>query len=178
MLQEKATKIAEVLQIPPEEFKASNGWLDRLKKRRGIKAKVISGESGDVREETVDSWEESLPEILEGWAPQNIWNMHETGQFFRALPNRSLVEGSKNYTSGKKSKKRLTCAFFVNASGGKEKPIVIGKSAKPRCCKGIRDMAQLPCQYYNQRKAWMESRIMLEILSKCNRQLKARLHYA
>ena len=53
MLQEKATKIAEVLKIPPEMFKASNGWLDRFKNTYGIKAKVISGESGDVREETL-----------------------------------------------------------------------------------------------------------------------------
>ena len=81
----KGYKIAEVLKIPPEKFKASNGWLDRFKKRCGINAKVISGESGDVREETVDSWKERLPEILEGWAPQNIWNMDETGQFFRAF---------------------------------------------------------------------------------------------
>ena len=165
MLQE-CCKIAEALEISPEKFKASNGWLDRFKKRCGIKAKVISGEAGDVREETVDSWKERLPEILEGWEPQNIWNLDETGQFFRALPNKSLVEGSKNCTGGKKSKERLTCAFFVNASGDKEKPVVIGKSVKPRCFKGIRDMDQLPYQYYNQRKDWMERRIMLEILSK------------
>ena len=72
MLQEKAKKIAEVLKISSEKFKASNGCLDRFKKRCDIKAKVISGESGDVREETVDSWKERLPEILGGWTPQNI----------------------------------------------------------------------------------------------------------
>ena len=66
MLQEKATRIAEALDVSLEEFKASNGWLDRFKKRNGIKAKFISGEAGDVREETVDSWKERLPEILQG----------------------------------------------------------------------------------------------------------------
>ena len=50
-----------------------------------------------------------------------------------------------------KSKERLTCAFFVNAKGGKEKPIVVGKSANPRCLKGISDRSTLPCQYFNQR---------------------------
>ena len=66
LLQEKTTKIAEVIEIPPEKFKFSNRWLGRFKKRCGIKAKVISGESRDVREETVDSWKERLPDILEG----------------------------------------------------------------------------------------------------------------
>ena len=45
MLQEKAPKITEALKISPEKFKASNGWLDRFKKRCGIKAKVILGEA-------------------------------------------------------------------------------------------------------------------------------------
>ena len=72
MLQEKATRIAEALEVSGEQFKASNRWLDRFKRRTGIKAKFISGESGDVREETVDSWRERLPEILQGWHPRNI----------------------------------------------------------------------------------------------------------
>lgn len=38
--------------------------------------------------------------------------------------------------------------------------------------KGIRDRDQLPCQCYNQRKGWMESREMEEILWKLNRWLK------
>jgi hypothetical protein len=98
--------------------------------------------------------------------------MDETGQFFRALPNKSLADSSRNCTGGKKSKERLTCAFFVNAKGGKEKPIVIGKSAKPRCFKGISDRSKLPCIYFNQCKAWMESEILEEILINLNRRLK------
>ena len=82
MLQEKAMQIAKALDVPQDEFKASNGWLDRFKTRNEIKAKVISGEAGDVSEDTVESWKERLPDILQDWAPQNIWNMNETGQFF------------------------------------------------------------------------------------------------
>ena len=47
-------RIAEALDVCCEQFKASNGWLDRFKKRTGIKAKFISGESADVSEETRD----------------------------------------------------------------------------------------------------------------------------
>ena len=80
-----------------------------------------------------ESWKERLPDILQGWTPQNIWNMDETGQFFRAMPNKSLTEASRNCTGGEKSEVGLICALFVNANGDKETPIIIGKSANPRC---------------------------------------------
>ena len=98
--------------------------------------------------------------------------MDETGQFFRALPNKSLSQASGNCTGGKRSKERLTCAFFVNASGDKEKPIIIGKSANPRCFRGVSDRATLPCEYFSQPKAWMESDILTEILRKMNARLR------
>lgn len=138
-------------QVSGEQFKAWNGWLDRFKKRTGIhfKQKFISVESGDVREQMVDSWTERLLEILKGWQPCNIWKVDETGQFFRALPNRSLTEASQICTGGKKSKDRLTCLFFTNASGGKERPFIIGKSANRRCFRDIQDSRLLPCQYFS-----------------------------
>ena len=56
---------------------------------------TVSGESGEVREETVQSWKERLPVILAGYSPQDILNMAETGKFYRALPNKSLSEAAK-----------------------------------------------------------------------------------
>ena len=168
MLQKNAMQIANVLDVLPEEFKAWNGWLDHFKHRNGIKAKFISGKAGDVHEETVDSRKERLPEILEGYAAENICNMDETGQFFRALPNKYLAEASHNCKGGKRSKERLTCAFFVNSRGDKEKPIIIAKSANPRCFRGISDRVTLPREYFSQPKAWMESGILEEILRKRN----------
>lgn len=47
---------------------------------------------------------ERLPEILQGWQPCNIWKVDETGQYFRALLNRSLTEASQICAGGKKSK--------------------------------------------------------------------------
>ena len=101
ILQEKALQIAKALDAAPPEFKASNGWLDRFKNRSGIKARSISGKAVDVSQTTVDSWKERLPDILQGLDPENIWNMDETGQFFRALPNKSLAESSRTCTGGK-----------------------------------------------------------------------------
>jgi len=60
----------------------------------------------------------------------------------------------------------------VNGSGDKEKPIIIGKSANLRCFRGISDRATLPCEYFSQAKAWMESGILEEILRKLNARLR------
>ena len=61
-------------------------------------------------------------------------NLDETGCFWRALPNHGF--GQKG---GEKSKKtRITICFLVSAAGGKEKPILIGKSENPRCFKDLR----------------------------------------
>ena len=170
MLQEKAKRASE--ELGDSEFTAFvNGWLDRFKKRFNIKSKNISGEAGGVREETVTSWQERLPNILSGYSPENIFNMDETGKFFRAPLNRSLAEVSKQCTGGKKSKERTTCAFFVNAAGVKEKPILIGKSKNPRCFRTIRDTSELPCSYFSRLKAWMDFNILDDVLSKLNRKL-------
>ena len=41
----------------------------------------VCGESGDVSGETIDSRKERLPELVEGYAMDDIWNMDEIGLF-------------------------------------------------------------------------------------------------
>ena len=73
----------------------------------------------------------------------------------------------------KQSKQRNTWAFFVNAAGEKEQPIVIGKSQKPGCFKKLENKTSpCNCQYFANSKAWMNTEIMSEVLSKLNRRLK------
>ena len=132
----------------------------------------MSGESGDVNEDTVTAWRERLVTLVRGYSPKDIWNEDETGCFFRALPDKTLADAKKACKGGKKAKIRITLAFFVNSAGEKEMPIVIGKSASPRCFKGIRDKnIPLGVPYYLNAKAWMNSVIMLDILNKINRNL-------
>ena len=45
--------------------------------------------------------------------------MDETGCFFKALPEKGLAKKKSQARGGKKSKTRLTIAFFVNAAGEK-----------------------------------------------------------
>ena len=80
MLQEEALIVASRLGI--KDFKASNGWLGRFKERHNIKQLVISGESGDVNEETVTAWRERLVTLVRGYSPEDIWNEDKTSCFF------------------------------------------------------------------------------------------------
>ena len=46
------------------EFKVSNGWLQRFKERQNNKQLVVSGEAGDVAEETIEAWQERLSHLF------------------------------------------------------------------------------------------------------------------
>lgn len=171
LLKEEALLIAKKFD-PETSFKASNGWLDSFKKRHNIKNMKVSGECGDVSEETVTGWFEHLKVLISGYELVNVWNEDETGCFYRALPDQTLSERKKECRGGKKAKERITIAFFANAAGGKETPIVIGRSVTPRCFKGLRDK-KLPhgLPYFSNGKAWMNSEIMDTVLTKLNRRL-------
>ena len=79
-----------------------------------------------------------------------IWNLDETGCYWRALPEKGFGEKGKECKGGKKAKQRVTIAFVVNAAGESEvKPIVIWKLENPRCFKNV-DKKRLPVQYFSQ----------------------------
>lgn len=130
----------------------------------------INGESGEVSGVTVDTWKERLPELLQGYSAENIWNLDETGCFWCTLPENGFRTKGSKCRGGKKAKQRFTIALIVNVDGEKETPIVVWKSEKPRCFKGI-DVSKLPVTYFSQAKAWITGDILDKILTKINRNL-------
>ncbi len=87
----------------------------------------------------------------------------------------SLIMDSERIVEGEKRKQRITICFIVNAAGGKERLIVIGKSENPRCFKRF-DKSLLPVTYYySQKKPWMTGDIVDKILTKLNNQLNSRI---
>ena len=99
-LAEKPKQIASTL--GSDDFKASNGWLDRWKKKHSQKKMTISGESGDGSGCTVDSWKERLPEIITGYKVEDIWNLDESGVFWKTLPDKGFGQKVKECKGGKK----------------------------------------------------------------------------
>ena len=69
---EKARQIVERLGMA--KFKGSNGWLleKALQGRYNVKQMANCGESSDVQGETIRSWKERLPELLQGSLKMSI----------------------------------------------------------------------------------------------------------
>lgn len=70
------------------------------------KKNEINGESGDVRGETVDSRKERIPELLQGYSSENIWNLDETACFWKTLPDHGFAREDHSAKVGKKQNSR------------------------------------------------------------------------
>ena len=98
-------------------------------------------------------------------------NMDETGVFFRALPDKTLVVNGQDCKGGKRSKERITVVMCCNMDGQFVKPLVIGKTERPRCFRNL-DVKTLPVTWRNNKKAWMTSKLFTSWLADFNRQMR------
>ena len=175
LLMTKARLFADNLGI--KDFEASPGWLTRFKERHGIVFKNVCGESASVSRNVVDQWlSDVFPNLVEGYAPDNIFNADETGLFWRLLPDKTMAFKGDKCHGGKKSKERITLMVGANMDGSEKLPLLaIGKFAKPRCFNGVHS---LPVAYEANKKAWMLSELferwirkLDDIFLKQNRQV-------
>ncbi|GBN26130.1 Tigger transposable element-derived protein 4 [Araneus ventricosus] len=165
---EKALQFAKALGC--DEFRGSNGWLEKFKRRHGITAKVISGESKDVGDN--ENWiTETLSEILKDYKPQNTFNADETALFFQCLPQKTLTFKKEKCFGGKQSKARLTVMLGANMTGHQKlKPLVSGRSKNPRCFKGALSSV---VDYDFNKISWMTSEICEKWVQKLDKRMIA-----
>lgn len=189
ILQEKARifystlKLHEKISDQGHEFKASDGWLSRFKDRYNLRTLQPKGEKASADTVASENFVSEFNEFLEknNYQLENIYNADETGLQYRSLPDKTLVLSNEEEVAGRKPmKERLTIMVCANATGSHRIPLlVIGKSAKPRCFKKNQ---QLPLNYTNQKKAWMNAQIFkhwfIDIFLKNVRELKPDAKYS
>ena len=109
-------------------------------------------EAAEVPADVVADWTVRLQDLTSGYALEDIYNADKTGLYYRALPERSMVIRGDPRKGIKTSKERVTVLLACSAAGDKLKPLVIGKSLKPRCFRRV-DTAALPVTYRANKKA-------------------------
>ncbi|KAL8600197.1 hypothetical protein ACOMHN_062487 [Nucella lapillus] len=182
MLKTKADELSQILGIL--NWRCSEGWIHRWKKRHGIQFRSSMGQPSenspkDVLPEPLDAADDGPQEPVEeqsgdrqtkdalmqtlGWyKPQDIFSLGVSALFWRLLPTKMLYFKGNRCPSGEKSKERLTLMVCCNMDGSEKMPLcVVGKYKNPPSLKGIKTH---PVQYEASPKAWMTARVFLQWL--------------
>lgn len=192
MLIDKAKDFAKDIKVD-DSFTFSTRWVRRFKERNGIalhktegKNKLITcssrsnsdlnflfsslGEAASADLNAVNDGRKKFAEMLLEWDLDLVYNMDETGLFYRLEPDSTLATGPVK--GKKKNKERITVALCANATGThKLKPLVIGRSKRPRCF-GSSYNPGIYVDYKNNTKAWMTGAVFAEWLEAFNREMK------
>ncbi|UYV62923.1 hypothetical protein LAZ67_2002512 [Cordylochernes scorpioides] len=129
--------------------------LDGFKERNKISFKTICGESGAVNLQVAEQWKNNLRELIKDKDARDVFNVDETGLFFKCTPDKTLAFKHEKCHGGKLSKERVTLLVGANMDGSEKLPLLmIGKAADPRCFKNVKTK---PADYANSARAWMTS---------------------
>jgi hypothetical protein len=113
-LQTKALQVAANIGL--NDFRASNGWLEAFRKRHCIQICLLFRESAGMDKNVINHWKQNLPNIIQGYDTRDIWNVDETGLFWKGVLNHSLVLQGKKCKIGKLAK-RLTIVLLCSTIG-------------------------------------------------------------
>ena len=170
---QKAATFAQRLGI--QNFRGSNGWFDRFKKRYGVRNYLRHGEANSAPLEDLQQHRTDLQKLLATWNLEDVYNCDETALFWKLEPSRTLAR--QPISDVKKPRDRVTVLLTCNATGtSKLTPVFIHKYKNPRCMRNI-DKKSLPVYYYWNSSAWMQCSIFSHWLLKLNRDMqKAQRH--
>ncbi|XP_066976300.1 tigger transposable element-derived protein 1-like [Macrobrachium rosenbergii] len=141
----------------PQGFQASKGWFHRFQKRFHLKSVTLHGESASADTEAAAKYPEAFKKIIEekGYHPEQVFNMDETGLFWKKMPSRTYLMKDEAKASGFKAQKdRVTLIMCGNAAGFILKPGLIYKAANPSALKN-KNKALLPVFWMHNPKAWI-----------------------
>ena len=87
-----------------------------------------------------DACIEQLPELCQGYEPQNVLNLDELGLFIKTLSEKGWMEKGKKIKGGRKSKQFMTVMFILASDGSLVfKSTVLQISKGPRYSKSLKD---------------------------------------
>lgn len=151
-----STGLSERQRSSLEAFTASQGWVQAFVKRNGLQSEVLLGEAGRLNAKDTEACLQTVRDACESHDIENVFNVGETGLFYKLLPKRAYLAGPQNRptargTQDMKVKDRLSAYISTNATGSAKVPLaIIGESKNPRCFRH----KQPPVKYFQQTNAW------------------------
>ncbi|KAE8877343.1 hypothetical protein PF005_g30837 [Phytophthora fragariae] len=153
------------------DLKFSDGWLSGFERRHALRCRQRHGEAASADSAAVYLGRQQLQDLTDEYAPQDIYNMDETGLCYAMAPARSIC--TRGACGVKKNKTRITLALTTNADGSDAlPPLFLGRAKKPYCFKK-RTAAQLGFNYRANQKAWMTGHLFREWLLNLDRDMRA-----
>ncbi|XP_061433688.1 uncharacterized protein LOC133359240 isoform X2 [Lethenteron reissneri] len=151
-------------------FTASKGWFDKFQKRYGLKSVPLYGEAASAETDAARRYvEDEFPKLIsdDGYLPEQVFNMDETGLFWKRMPSRTFLFKDEVKRPGFKAHKdRVTLIMCGNAAGFMLKPGLIYKAKNPRALKN-KNKALLPVYWMHNSKAWITKALTLEWFLHC-----------
>lgn len=139
----------------------SIGWLDKFKKRYNLRRLVRHGEAASVPPEAAIEMR-AIQTLCGEYSEDDIYNMDETGLFWRQSPSGGLSSAQR--PGMKRDKNRISIVCCTNYTGTRKMPLwLIGKAKNPRALRGI-NVRALGCEWRWNKKAWMMTILMSEWL--------------
>ena len=139
LFQKKARSIFEVLKAKAgettaeETFSASHGWFACFKKRANPHHVAVTGETALANKAATERFPQELKKIIkkEGYSARQIFNVYETGLFWKKMPEKTNISCEEKTMLGfKAAKDRLTIMLGGNADGTfKLKPLLVYREA-------------------------------------------------
>ena len=152
-----------------ETFTASKGWFARFKQWSQIHCIKISGEAASSDSEANRAFTTECKKIIvdNDFTPYLVYNVDDTGLYWKKLPSRTYISRKENLVPGfKASKDWLTLFLGGNTSGTlKLKPLLVYHFETLRIMKGILK-SHLPVIWTSNRKVWVTQKIFSEWYSK------------
>jgi len=160
ILQQRAREIGERLAVSGSS--ASPGHVRRWATRHNLVNISLWGAGGSAatNEAATKQRMAYIRADLSAYEPDQIYNMDETGLFFRSLSNRAYVSAGRRrrarVTKAMKTKDLVTLDLACNATGTYKVPVaIVGTAQVPLCFK--RPRSPCPLLYLNQKSAWMDA---------------------